>query len=195
MSPIRWPYRRSATLLAVLAGHAALFATLMMTTRTGTPAASTLRAIPLLVLPPVPMPTVHSAADRLRPQSVNSVIRIGAADLDSIAPSVTLPSASPVEGSGSGVNWAAEARRALQAYEIRKRQPLPYTALSSEPAEDRWWPRSQHHAGEQYKTINGDWIVWISDNCYQIATPLMTSSAPGAMLPMTVCGEETADAR
>jgi hypothetical protein len=60
--------------------------------------------------------------------------------------------------------------------------------------EDRWWPRSKHHAGEQYKTPDGDWIVWINDNCYQVATPLMTVSAPGAMLPMTVCRDPAAEA-
>lgn len=182
-------YRRTAILIAVLAGHLALFATLIMTTRFGIPAASKLRAIELLQLPPVPMPAVGSATERLRPITANTVIRIGATDLDSIAPAVTLPAASPVSGSGSGVDWAAEARRALQAYEIRKREPLPYTPVSSEPVEDRWWPRARHRAGEQYKTPDGDWIVWISDQCYQIATTRTTVSAPGAMLPMTVCRE------
>jgi hypothetical protein len=190
--PGRWDRRRGATLIVVLAGHLALFTGLIMTTRVGAPAASGLRAVELLVLPAVPMPSVRDSTDRLRPLSVNTVIHIGATDIDSVAPSVTLPSASAVEGSGSGVDWAAEARRALQAYEIRKRQPLTYTPVSSEPVEDRWWPRSQHHAGEQYKTTDGDWIVWISDKCYQIATPLTTASAPGAMLPMTVCREQAA---
>ena len=141
-----WDRRRTVTLIAVLAGHLALFGTLMMTTRVGTPAASGLRAMELLVLPPVPMPGVRDSTDRLRPMRVNPVIHIGATDIDSFAPAVTLPSSSPVEGSGSGVDWAAEARRALQAYEIRKRQPLNYTPVSSEPVEDRWWPRSQRQA-------------------------------------------------
>jgi hypothetical protein len=39
------------------------------------------------------------------------------------------------------VDWAAEARRALQAFEIRNREPAANNSVSrSSPAEQPWWP-------------------------------------------------------
>jgi hypothetical protein len=97
------------------------------------------------------------------------------------------PSAAASNGDGSGVDWRAEARRAVQAYEIRNHEPESSDLVSGSPAEDQWWPRSRHNAGDQYKTANGDWIVWINSSCYQIAIAGGSAYAPGAAGPRTVC--------
>ena len=73
---------------------------------------------------------------------------------------------------GTAVDWAAEARRAVQAFDIRSHLPASNQSVSGSPAEDHWWPRRQHHAGDQFKTANGDWIVWINDSCYQLTGPV-----------------------
>jgi hypothetical protein len=177
------------TLLAVVLVHAALFVTLHLSARVGRRPAAAMVA-DVLLLPPIPaypLAMPRSVAERVRPPRIDTLLHVGATDLDSFAPRLAASSAAPLEGSGSGVDWAAEARRALQAYEIRKRQPLPYDAVASEPAEDGWWPRAQHRAGEQFKTAAGDWIVWINDDCYQIATPVTLVAAPGATRAQTVC--------
>jgi hypothetical protein len=181
--------RRILTLLAVLLAHAALFVALSLPGRVAQRAGAVPAAVELTLVQPLAMPALRASTQPLRPSSRNTLVRIGATDLDSFAPRLALPAAGAVEGSGSGVDWAAEARRALQAYEIRKRQPQPYDVAAGEPAEEGWWPRAQHHAGQQFKTAAGDWIVWINDDCYQIATPVVVVSAPGAMRSETVCRE------
>jgi hypothetical protein len=83
------------------------------------------------------------------------------------------------------VDWAAEARRALQAFEIRSRQPAGNNSVSrSSPAEQPWWPA--HHPGERVKTADGNWIVWINSSCYQVATSVPSTSGSGPQ-PLTVC--------
>ncbi len=60
--------------------------------------------------------------------------------------------------------------------------------------DDNWWPRV-HHAGEQFKTANGDWIVWINSKCYQVAGSAPPAYAPGANLLQTICPGEPGTAR
>jgi hypothetical protein len=94
-------------------------------------------------------------------------------------------------GRGSGVYWTLEARRALNAFEIRQHQPVVNKSVSTQPEEDNWWPRGPHRAGERFKTADGDWIVWIDANCYQVASPGPSIYAPGATLPRTVCRSDS----
>jgi hypothetical protein len=75
----------------------------------------------------------------------------------------------------------------VRAFDIRSHQPPIHDSLSSTPADDNWWPRIQHHAGEQYKIANGDWIVWINASCYQVANSGSPTYAPDSTLPQTIC--------
>jgi len=181
----KWGLSRYATLLVVLMLHLVLIAALVMTSRTRSLDASSVNSVQLIFLPPVNLPKVRS--ENVRPQrlSGDTAITIRPPVLDSLSPSISQAPASSFDGTGSGVDWAAEARRALQAFEIRKHQASRENSISGNPAEDNWWPR--HHAGDQTKTANGDWIVWINANCYQVATSGPSAYAPGGSLPLTIC--------
>ena len=48
-------------------------------------------------------------------------------------------------------------------------------------------PVGTMHGSFQMKTAGGDWIVWIDDNCYQIASWHSNATASGAVLPQTIC--------
>jgi hypothetical protein len=136
----------------------------------------------VMIISPAALPKVR--AENSRPRlSGDTAITIAAPTLGSDSSSSVSGSA----GSGSGVNWAAEARRAVRAFDIRNHQPPIHDSLSSSPADDNWWPRTQHHAGDQYKIANGDWIVWINASCYQVATSGPSPYANEAILPRTVC--------
>jgi hypothetical protein len=178
----RWGISRYAALLAVLMLHLALLAALLIMPGTRSPPTSTADAVQLLYLPPVFLPKVRSENARPRRLSGDTAITIAPPVPDSLSPSASPAPAPSSDGSGSGVDWAAEARRALNAFEIRNRQPR-----SIKPAEDNWWPQAQHRAGERFKTANGDWIVWINANCYQVASSGLSAYAFGASLPQTVC--------
>jgi hypothetical protein len=82
------------------------------------------------------------------------------------------PPSAPSSGTGShgnGVDWLAEAHRAVRAYEIRRDHPEQNALSGSSPAND-WWPQQGPHAGDQFKTDGGDWIVWITPDCYKVAS-------------------------
>jgi hypothetical protein len=181
-----WGLSRYVTLCVVVALHLAFLAALMLTTRIPGVHSAETDPVELVYLPPASFPKIR--AENARPTRIKG---------DMVAPMEPLllgstgseqaPAAAASDGSGSGVDWKAEARRAVQAFEIRNHAPESTNSLSGSPAEDWWWPRSRHNAGDQYKTAGGDWIVWINSSCYEIAVAGGSAFAPGAMLPQTVC--------
>jgi hypothetical protein len=179
----RWGLARYLTLIVVLSLHMAFLAVLIMSSRDAMLLVSANPPIELMVISPATLPKIR--AENSSPRlSGDTAISIAAPALDSSSMS---PSASGSDGNGSGVNWAAEARRAVRAFDIRSHQPPIHDSLSSTPADDNWWPRIQHHAGEQYKIANGDWIVWINASCYQVANSGSPTYAPDSTLPQTIC--------
>jgi len=178
--------KRGAILAVVLMAHAAVFAALLMTARIGARPASQANAVELVFLAPANPPKVRRATAAHRRLSGEAALVIAPPVPDS--PSLPLSGAagSSSSGDGSGVDWAAEARRALQAFEIRRNQLSAAKSVSGRPEDDNWLPNAQHRAGEKMKTANGDWIVWINSNCYKIATSESSPYALGA-LPETIC--------
>jgi hypothetical protein len=183
VNSIRWKLRRYITLAVVLTLHGTLIAGLLMTSGAGRLPASNEHAVQLLLIPPVSLPRVRS--EHAPPRQLRSDISITTAPVALGSLSMSAPPAS-FDGKGSGVDWAAEAHRALQSYEIRHHQPPSYAAVSGDPG-DEWLRQLQRHAGDQIRTPNGDWIVWISANCYQVAKSGPGAFVPGAMVPQTIC--------
>jgi hypothetical protein len=155
-----WGAQRFVTLLVVLALHLGVLALLLMISPTRIPAVATNNSVELMFFPPTKVRFDHA-----RPQRLNVATAVAVTLPGLTAPSLAPPS-SGADGNAAAVNWVAEAHRAVQAVEIRRNHP-PNVAISASPWSD-WWPR-EHHAGDRYKTENGDWIVWISANCYQVA--------------------------
>jgi hypothetical protein len=174
---------RPLILLVVFALHLGVIALLVMASRTRSIVASTEHSIEVMLIPPAKIPIVR--AENTRPQRLSTNIAVALAPPVLNSSLDSGPSSSP-DGHGSAVNWTAEAHRALRAFEIRRDQP-PSSAISVSSGLDDWWP-GEHHAGEQFKTESGDWIVWINANCYQIAS--WHSNAMGVSPPRTICPAE-----
>ncbi len=176
--PQRW-----FTLGVVMALHLGLLAVLLLMP----PPRLAARADPpieLLYLPPATPPKIRP--NNFRPQRVSgdTVLSIAPPLPEGIAP-LQSPAASAADGNGTGVDWNAEAHRAVQAIEIRTRHPPNDSTIPVSPVEENWWPR--RHAGSAFKTAGGDWIVWINASCYQVATNTAAAPALGTELPPTVC--------
>lgn len=180
----RWGLPRYLTLVGVLAVHFALLAAIFMVSRTEQIARLMDDPVEVQFFPPNTIPKVRADSSRMRGFNGDHAISVTPPMLAASAPTVS--SSGSDDGSGAGVDWKAEARRAVQAYEIRRNQS-PDNLLAGSPAEENWWPRTRHHAGEQFKTPSGDWIVWINADCYQIASANGNSYAAGARLPQTIC--------
>jgi hypothetical protein len=181
-----WGAQRFVTLAAVLALHAAVLALLVMTSSVRIPSAAANNSVELMLFPPTKPPRVRF--ENARPQRVNAdtAVTVTLPGLD--APPLSPPS-SGTDGNAAAVNWAAEAHRAVQAVEIRRNHP-PNVAISS--SWNDWWS-GEHHAGDRSKTENGDWIVWISANCYQVAR--WGPGAYGSTAPQTVCRRQPGASR
>ncbi|MDB6082947.1 MAG: hypothetical protein JWN43_828 [Gammaproteobacteria bacterium] len=189
-----WGLPRYATLLVVVTLHLAVIAAFMRMSRTGSLPSASAQPIEVLLLPPVNLPKVRSENARPRRSSGDTAMRIALPVLESPTVSLSPRPVSSMDGNGSGVDWAAEARRALEAFEIRNHKPQGNRSVSSEPVDDNWWPHPRHRAGERFKTASGDWIVWIDANCYQVASAGPSIYAIGATLSRTICpGQSGAD--
>jgi len=175
-----WGKSRPIILFVVLALHLAIVALLVAASRTLTVGVSKEHSIEVMLIPPTKVPKVR--AENARPQRLSTNIAIALAPPVLNSSLQSGPSFSP-DGRGSAVNWAAEAHRALRAFEIRRDQP-PSSAISVSSSLDDWWP-GEHHVGDQFKTDSGDWIVWINANCYQIAS--WHSNAMSASPARTIC--------
>jgi hypothetical protein len=182
----KWGLPRYVTLLVVLTSHLVLIVVLVMASRTGGFISSPTPPIELLYLPPMTLPKVRSENRAPRRLGGDLAITIAPPALASSSPSASPPAPSS-DGTGKGVDWAAEARRALHAFEIRTHQPVDSMSVSGAPGDDPWRRLAQHHAGEQVKTANGDWIVWINANCYQVASSGTGAYPPGAAPLRTFC--------
>jgi hypothetical protein len=183
-----WGAQRIVTLIVVLALHLAILALLVVASPTRNPSASTNNSVELMFFPPTKVPKVRFENARLRRLNADTAISITLRGLAS--PSLAPPS-SGTDGNALAVNWAAEAHRAVQAFEIRRDHP-PIVAISSSSPWTEWWPR-EHHIGDRFKTDSGDWIVWISASCYQVAR--WGPGAFGSTPSQTICSRQPDSSR
>jgi hypothetical protein len=174
----------------VLALHLAVVALLLMGSRSPPGFSSAAPAIEVMILPPLKMPTARADGAHLQRLKVDTGLSLAPPSLDSAWQSA---SAGGSDGGTPGVNWAAEARRAVKAFEIRRDQQVTHETLGIS-LWDSWLARQPHHAGERLRTDNGDWIVWIDADCYQVAH-YRAGRPDDAEPPTTTCvGEGAAPA-
>jgi hypothetical protein len=116
-----------------------------------------------MFLPPMKVPTARADGAHLQRMKVDIGMSLAPPTVNS---SSQAASAGGSNGGTPGVNWAAEARRAVKAFEIRRDEQVTHATLGLS-LWDGWL--QPHRAGEQMRTDSGDWIVWIDSNCYQVA--------------------------
>jgi hypothetical protein len=181
-----WGHSRYVTLMLVIAAHLVLVAALIMSSATQDRSLSMEPPVELVFFPPPDVPKIRP--ENFRPKRLlgDMAISITPPVFDLASPSPS-SDASATDGNGAGVDWKAEARRALQAYEIRNRMPPGRNSLSGSPAEEAWLPQGRRRSSAPFKTASGDWIVWINSNCYQVARSDSNAYTLGALLPATVC--------
>jgi hypothetical protein len=182
-----WRAPRFITLIAVAALHVVLITLLLMASAAFRVPETSYRPVELLYIPA--MPPLPVRADSGRPLRLHTDIALS-------PPSPMFNSALPGSNSsgagsrGMGVDWAAEAHRAIKAYEIRRDHPSDNALSARSPAND-WWPQQGPHAGDRYKTETGDWIVWISADCYKVASWHSLDPSSDATPPDIVCPKKS----
>lgn len=181
---------RFITLIAVIALHAGVVALLLTAGAVRRLAGSAYSPVELVYIPMIPPPPVR--AESGHPQRLRAEFSLP--PVSPVPPVLTsAPPAASSTGAGSrgvGVDWLAEAHRAIRAYEIRRDQPSEAALSGKSPAND-WWPQQGPHAGDQFKTEAGDWIVWINADCYKVASWHSVDPAFDASPPLIVCPKQS----
>src|SRR5260370_17562557 len=135
-----WGAQRFITLFVVIGLHWALLALLLTASRTPVVADSAIDSVELMFFPPAKVPKVRFENARLQRLTADTAISI---TLPGVASESLSPPALGANGDGAAVNWAAEARRAVQAFEVRRNHPAT-VAISGTPLWNHWWPRPHH---------------------------------------------------
>lgn len=190
---IRRRVPRYVAAVTVLAVHLVLIAVLLMMPSPGMLATATANAVQVVYVAPVYPPKARVMANLPR-RGGQLAITVEPPLLEALSFPASAVPASSAKGEGSGVDWSAEARRALQAFEIRSRQPSASRSVSGRPEDDQWPLHAKHHAGERFKTENGDWMVWVDANCYEIAHAGSGAYARVAPLTEPICQDHPGEA-
>jgi hypothetical protein len=173
---------RPAVFVVVLAFHLAVLALLLAVFRTPSSAALLEHPIQLVFVAPAKPPT--QIVENNPPPRLSRNIAIAPLTAPVVDASPQMGSLSSSDSHGTGVNWIAEAHRAVRAFEIRNSQTHNSALSVSSTLDERGL--GEHHAGDRSKTESGDWIVWINADCYKIAG-WHSDSNVGAIAPQTIC--------
>jgi hypothetical protein len=166
--------RRYLTFVIVLAFHLALVVALVRFSRTlplSTPTALELILIPTATTlrtrpPPIPPSSLHVETE-IAPTTPSAI---------------TIPQpVAPIESAELPIDWAGEAQRGAATavtpgLEIRSFDHR-FPSESERPPKSIFDEPPEHRAGEQFRTDDGRWVVYVSDDCYQISDPFAPANA------------------
>jgi hypothetical protein len=179
---------RPTVFVVVLALHLGVLALLFAAFRTRVGIEPAGQPLELVFLAPVKPPKL--LADNNRPPRLANNIAVDLAP-PVVDASAQMGASSAADGHGTGVNWIAEAHRAVRAFEIRNSQTHNSALSVSSTLDERGF--GEHHAGDRSKTESGDWIVWINADCYKIAS-WHSGASVEAISPQTICRSKAAPA-
>lgn len=186
----QWARTRLTALIAVLLLHAGfLFIGLRLPPaeeRTPLPV-QVEPSLQVVLIPPTAYPQLKLQVAIARPFGGNASITVEPPHLDGNAITASPGPEAAVTGSRDGVDWAAEARREMQAMEIRRNRNPGINTVSMRLGEDYWIQHAKHFPGDRLKTESGDWLVWLSDDCYQIATAAPTQATTDMIVHRSIC--------
>jgi hypothetical protein len=177
--------RPHLTFVVVLGFHLALIMVLMRFSKT----------LPLSTPSPLELiliPTTTISTSRPPPRLPNS-LRVDTKIAPVTPSAITIPQpVAPNESTESPIDWAGEAQKAAAAVA----SPVPearsfghgFPGESERPPTSIFDEPPGHHAGEQFRTDDGRWVVYVSDDCYQISDPLGSANATAnGMSVQTYC--------
>jgi hypothetical protein len=182
--PHRWERSRYFALVIVSAVHVTLVIALLIAAKTRVLSRADPNPIELLVLPPnTPRTALPPPALAVRPKNATPPI---------VPPSTAItifPQAPAAENTGPTVDWAQEAQNvAAGIAKNTAAESHQESALTASPRSP-FAPPPAHHKGEQIPTADGRWIVYVSDDCYQVSKSMttITNATNNGMSLQTYC--------
>ncbi len=181
--PQRWSRSRYLALLIVSVLHVAVVTGLVISAKTLVRTSSLAIPIELLILPQNAAPTdkpLPTALDHPK----NEAVRPPIAPPESLT-AVPLNSASDL--TGPPVDWSQEAHDA--AMSMAKASPPTDRTIPAPSSNSPFAQVPLHHKGEQIPTADGRWLVFVSDNCYQVSKSIthITNATNTGVAIQTYC--------
>jgi hypothetical protein len=178
----KWGPSRLVALLVVLVLHLSMVIALLIVAKTRILRSSARTPVELLVLPrnTPPLSSVPPPAAASRSRTSAPVIPPSSA--------ITInPPAAAADSVAGPVDWAQEAHTvaagiAKKDSAGRSREAVPSTSspFAAPPP---------HHKGDQIPTADGQWIVYVSEDCYQVSKSItsITNATHNGMSLQTYC--------
>ena len=182
--------QRAIALITVVGLHG-LTITLMVALRNpprlSSPAEFVSTVVLLSALPPPAGPWTQ------RPATADDVAPLEPVE----SPIAVLPEISPPGDTRTGAGWASDARRAAAAVTVTS----SVRRFGESPEENSARTGAQrvpaHEPGEQYRTTDGAWVVWISDHCYLVSDvpPMGVPQVLARSIPTSTACQGDAESR
>lgn len=158
----KWERSRYVALLAVLALHAAVVTGLVITAWTRKLATPRAPPLELLILSRQPSPSFQPAPPELDRRST-------ILEVPQPLPADTLIDVSPnanTDVEGLPIDWFQEAHNVAASIARGTQPPEGKSAL---PPNSVFATPAPHYKGEQVPNADGTWVVYVSENCYQLS--------------------------
>jgi hypothetical protein len=182
----KWGRSRYIALLIVSALHLGLVIALIIAAKNRILLTSAPNPIELLVLPRNTTPEISvppAPANRTKKATPAAAPPSSAITIDALA--------APADNAGPLVDWAQEARKVAAG--IAKQGSAERRKDSAPSPPSPFAPPPIHHKGEQYATGDGQWIVYVSDDCYQVSKSItaITNATNNGMGLQTYCNRRS----
>ena len=174
---------RIVALLAVLALHVAVLTGLVSAAKTRMRATPAAPPIELLILPQNPIPTPPTLPDRRK--------KVPATPLAPQPDALTVVTPDATSVVGPPIDWSQEAHNA--AASIAKGAPALNDTNPALQSNSPFAAPPAHHKGEQIPTEDGRWIVYVTDDCYQVSKSMtsITNATNNGMGLQTYCNRRS----
>jgi hypothetical protein len=187
----RWGRSRYAALLGVLALHVAVLTSLLIAARTSTRTTPAAIPIELLVLPQDAAPSAPPP-----PTSSDRRKKVTTAPLPPPPDALTVTTPNPTSGTaGPSINWSQEAHNAAE--NIARGATVPDETKPSALSNSPFAEPPAHHKGEQIPTADGRWMVFVSEDCYQLSKEIthITNATNTGVTIQTYCNRRSKEPR
>jgi hypothetical protein len=176
---------RFLILLGVIAIHAAIVSGLLAASRYPIDLTWQNRAVELFLVPP---PNTQLKGPSLSAMVLPPDRHLPPLPSDDLTVVVPLPASPTDDAAKRDVDWGEEVHRAAETAANEKSPFAAGEMPDSVSSSSSRFPAPRHHAGEQFKLDTGDWVVWISNDCYQVTEWAPRSAGwSGSSLPKTIC--------
>ncbi len=170
-----WQSSRYGVLALVLAFHVTVIALLVASSKTLRVFLPAVTLVEVAIPPPATPRRVRTDISPSPPLEMTRVTPSVDAIL-SLSPELV-----PAAGTfGTPIDWAHQAHTVADSLAANTGAAESQLADLTPPQKSIFPQPPAHHAGEQHRLDTGEWIVFVSDDCYQISSSIPTATAPGS---------------